>query len=41
MQFRTTGNETLGLNIKKQKMFGAIIMKKLEIKNRENSEYPV
>ena len=32
MQFRTTGKETLGLNMKKWKILGAIIIKKLGIK---------
>ena len=42
MEFRTTGKEILGFNIKKQKILGAIIMNKLEIKKiRENSEFPV
>ena len=31
MQFRTTGKETLSLNMKKWKILGAIIINKLEI----------
>ena len=42
MQFTTTGRETVSLNMKKQKILGAIIVNKLEIKKfRENSEFPV
>ena len=42
MQFRTTGRKTLTLNMRKQKILGAITMNKLEIKKfRENSEFPV
>ena len=42
MQFKTTRKETLGLNTKKQKILGAIIMNKLQIKKiKENLEFPV
>ena len=40
MQFKTTGKETLGMNMKKQKILGTIIINKLEIKKiRKNSEF--
>ena len=32
MQFKATGKETLGLNTKKRKILGAVVMNKLEIK---------
>ena len=42
MKFRTTGKETLDLDMKKQKLLGAIIMNNLEIiKFRKKSEFPV
>ena len=42
MQFRTTGKETLGLNMKKHKILGAITLNNLEIiKFRKKSEFPV
>ena len=42
MKFRTTGKETLDLDMKKQKLLGAIIMNNLEIiKFRRKSEFPV
>ena len=34
MQFKTTGKETFGLNMKKQKILGSIIINKLEIKKK-------
>ena len=40
MQFKTTGKKTLGLNMKKHKILGTIIINKLEIKKiKENSEF--
>ena len=40
MQFKTTGKKTLGMNMKKQKILGTIIINKLEIKKiRKNSEF--
>ena len=42
MLFKTTGKETLGWNMKKQKLLGAIAMNNLEIKKfRTNSAFPV
>ena len=40
MQFKTTGKETFGFNMKIQEILGSIIISKLEIKKiRENSEF--
>ena len=40
MQFKTTGKETFGFNMKIQKILGSIIINHLEIKKiRENSEF--
>ena len=35
MQFKTTGKETFGLNMRKHKILGSIIINKLEIKKIE------